>query len=139
MSFLHTGQGTEYLCAIKDMYDKSIISYNLSAFNDNPLVFETLNRAFSAIPTRLREGLIIYSDQGNQFLSPAYAAILYAEKAKHSVSAKGSCVDNVPIESWFSALKTECIYLKDFSTRSEIQRALPTILLITINIDIKNN
>lgn len=40
----------------------------------------------------------------------------------HSVSAKESCLDNVPIESWFSALKTECIYLSGNFNRLEVQK-----------------
>ena len=121
ITYLHTVQGTEYLCAIKDMYDKSIIAYNLSVHNDNNLVFQTLDKAFSSIKTEHRNSLILHSDQGSQFTSPKYAKILKENQVEHSVSARGSCVDNVPIESWFSALKTECIYLKGNCTRKEMR------------------
>ena len=117
VTYIHTSTGVEYLCAIKDMFDKSIISYNSSRFNDNELVLKTLNLAIRKIPYKLRKDLIIHSDQGHQFTSIAYKHLLKKNKIKHSVSYKGSCVDNVPIESWFSALKTECIYLNSYFDR----------------------
>lgn len=111
VTYIHTAGGIEYLCAIKDMYDKSIVSYNLSRFNDNELVLTALDSAIKNVPCTSRKGLIIHSDQGSQFTSLAYGLKLKKHKIQHSVSYRGSCVDNVPIESWFSALKTECIYL----------------------------
>lgn len=100
-----------YLCAIKDLYDKSIIAYTLSRHNDNQLVLSTLRKAFENVPAAQRQGLILHSDQGHQFTSLQYKEVLNRYNVLHSVSYKGSCVDNVPIESWFSALKTEAVYL----------------------------
>jgi len=100
-----------YICAIKDLYDKSIIAYTLSRLNDNQVVLYTLNKAFEQVSANQRQNLILHSDQGYQFTSTQYTEILRQNNVIHSVSYKGSCVDNVPIESWFSALKTESIYL----------------------------
>jgi putative transposase len=111
-----------YICAIKDLYDKSIIAYTLSSKNDNKIVFDTLFKAFKSVPEAQRKQLIIHSDQGFQFTSRLYKDILIQNNIMHSVSYKGSCVDNVPIESWFSALKTESIYLyKQLSLEKMIQ------------------
>jgi putative transposase len=112
VSYLHCVGRRLYLCAIKDMFDKSIVSYHISKFNDNPLVFETLKRALDKTRPKQRSGLILHSDQGSQFTSKPYQLFLKENDITHSVSAKGSCVDNVPIESFFSALKSESIYLK---------------------------
>jgi len=100
-----------YICAIKDLYDKSIIAYTLSRHNGNQIVFDTLSKAFKIVPEFQRKNLILHSDQGFQFTSTLYKDILIRNNVVHSVSYKGSCVDNVPIESWFSALKTESVYL----------------------------
>lgn len=100
-----------YICAIKDLYDKSIIAYTLSRYNGNQIVFDTLSKAFKIVPEFQRNNLILHSDQGFQFTSTLYKDILIRNNVIHSVSYKGSCVDNVPIESWFSALKTESVYL----------------------------
>ncbi len=113
VSYLFTIGRIIYLCAIKDLYDKSIISYTISRFNNNPLVLETVKKAVKRVPLAHRENLILHSDQGSQFTSPPYAKLLKEHDVRHSVSFRGSCVDNAPIESWFSALKTESIYLYD--------------------------
>jgi putative transposase len=117
VTYIHTVEGTEYLCAIKDLYDKSIIAYQQSRFNDNPLVIRALNQAIELVPYYQRECLILHSDQGSQFTSKEYIASLKEHKIIHSVSAQGNCADNVPIESRFSLLKCECIYLHRRITR----------------------
>jgi len=117
ITYIHTISGVEYLCAIKDMFDKSIVSYNQSRFINNELVINTVKQAIKNVPYRQRKGLILHSDQGVHFIGTQYGLLLKYNKIKRSCSYKGSCVDNVPIESFFSALKTECIYLYKNITR----------------------
>lgn len=128
VTYIHTSSGVEYLCAIKDMYDKSIISYNSSRFNDNELVLTALDNALKKVPYSSRKGLIIHSDQGSQFTSLAYGLKLKKNRVRHSVSYRGSCVDNVPIESWFSAFKTECIYLHGKFDRQTARKLIDTYI-----------
>jgi transposase InsO family protein len=111
VSYLPTTQTTLYLCAIKDLHDKSIISYCVSFHNDMKLVLDTLKQAAAKVKRYQRKGLILHSDQGSQFISPYYHKWLRRFGIKHSVSAKGSCVDNCPIESFFSQFKSECMHL----------------------------
>jgi putative transposase len=120
VSYLFTEHRILYLCAIKDLHDKSIISYRISRFNNNPLVLETFKAAVQRVPLKYRKNLILHSDQGSQFTTPLYANLLEEHHVRHSVSYRGSCVDNAPIESWFSALKTESIYLKDKLSEDEM-------------------
>jgi putative transposase len=117
ITYIHTTEGVEYLCAIKDLYDKSIIAYNQSPFNNSSLVLETVQLALSLVPFSMRKTLILHSDQGSQFTSNDYSKLLSVHQIRHSVSYKGSCADNVPIESWFSLLKCESIYMKKNLTR----------------------
>jgi transposase InsO family protein len=117
ITYIHTISGVEYLCAIKDMYDKSIVSYNQSRFMDNELVITTVKQAIKNVPYKQRKKLILHSDQGTHFTGKEYGLLLKHNKIRRSCSYKGSCVDNVPIESFFSALKTECIYLYKNITR----------------------
>ena len=117
ITYIHTISGVEYLCAIKDMYDKSIVSYNQSRFMDNELVLTTVKQAIKNVPYKQRKKLILHSDQGTHFTGKEYGLLLKHNKIRRSCSYKGSCVDNVPIESFFSALKTECIYLYKNITR----------------------
>ena len=111
VSYLPTTQTTLYLCAIKDLHDKSIISYKVSYHNDMKLVLDTFKTAARNVPHHQRKGLILHSDQGVQFTGSIYHRWLRRFRIIHSVSAKGSCVDNCPIESFFSQFKSECMYL----------------------------
>lgn len=120
ISYLFCKERVIYICAIKDLFDKSIISYKISRFINNTLVNDTVQLAIDSIPINERKELILHSDQGGQFTNPTYAEMLRKNQIKHSVSFRGSCVDNCPIESWFSALKIECIYLEDKMSESEM-------------------
>ena len=111
ISYIFAVDGVKYLCAIKDMYDKSIIAFTISKFFDMQLVLETVQKAIEKIPYNQRINLILHSDQGVHFTNVAYQTLLKKNNITQSISAKGSSVDNVPIESFFSALKSECIYL----------------------------
>ena len=110
ISYIFGYNGLKYLCAIKDMYDKSIISYTISSFIDLKLVIDTVNKAIKSVSYKYRKELILHSDQGWHFTHHSYRKLLLDNGITQSISAKGSSVDNVPIESFFSCLKSECIY-----------------------------
>lgn len=93
------------------MFDKSIIAYTISNFIDLKLVLDTVKSAISKTPLKQRKNLILHSDQGWNFTNWQYMKLLKENKIKQSISEKGSCADNMPVESFFSILKTECIYL----------------------------
>ena len=111
ISYIFANDGVKYLCAIKDMFDKSIITYTVSKSLELPLVLETVKNACDIVPYEQRKELILHSDQGWHFTNMVYQTLLKQNNITQSISAKGSSVDNVPIESFFSALKSECIYL----------------------------
>ncbi len=111
ISYIFAIDGVKYLCAIKDMYDKSIIAYKVSKTLDLSFVLNTVQQAVDLVPLEQRQNLILHSDQGFHFTNIAYINLLSQNKIIQSISAKGSSVDNVPIESFFSTLKSECIYL----------------------------
>ena len=77
---------------------------------DLKLVIDTLDKAIISVPAEQRENLILHSDQGWHFTHCQYVRRLQENNITQSISAKGSSVDNVPIESFFSCLKSECIY-----------------------------
>jgi len=113
ISYIFCRDGLQYLCAIKDMYDKSIISWQLSSFIDFKLVMDTLNDAIDKVPYEQRKELILHSDQGWHFTHNVYQQTLLDNGITQSISRKGSSVDNAPIESFFAIIKTECIYLEE--------------------------
>lgn len=121
ISYIFCRDGLNYLCAIKDMYDKSIISWQVSPFIDFKLVMDTLDDSIQKTPYEQRKGLIIHSDQGWHFTHPTYQQTLLDNGITQSISAKGSSVDNAPIESFFAIIKTECIYLEQNLTTENLE------------------
>ncbi len=120
ISYIFLRDGLSYLCAIKDLYDKSIIAWQLSESIDLRLVLDTLDKAFTNIPYNQRTSLIMHSDQGWHFTHQFYREKLLSEGVIQSISAKGSSVDNAPIESFFAILKTECIYREKHLYKSNV-------------------
>ncbi len=72
ISYIFLRDGLSYLCAIKDLYDKSIIAWQLSESIDLRLVLDTLDKAFTNIPYNQRTSLIMHSDQGWHFTHQFY-------------------------------------------------------------------
>lgn len=129
ISYIFAVDGLKYLCAIKDLYDKSIIAYNVSNFIDLKLVLDTVKQAIGAVPYEQRKNLILHSDQGWHFTNWQYVKLLKENNIQQSISSKGSCVDNVPIESFFSILKSECIYLKHNLLKKDIPEVVKNFIV----------
>ena len=129
ISYIFAINGLKYLCAIKDLYDKSIISYKVSNFIDLKLVLDTVKQAIESVPYEQRKNLILHSDQGWHFTNWQYVKLLKENNIQQSISSKGSCVDNVPIESFFSILKSECIYLKQNLQKHEIEEVVKNFIM----------
>ena len=106
-----------YLSSIIDLYDKKIVSYVISKHNDNKLVMDTLNEALAK--RKDVHGLILHSDQGFQYTSNEYKTICAGKGILISMSAKGSPVDNSPIENWHSLLKKEVLYNNNITSLSQ--------------------
>lgn len=107
----------EYLSAIIDLFDKSIVAYILSPRNDNAIVMETVRKAFEA-----NKGAqpLIHSDRGFQYTSHAYKALRDEFTFTVSMSRVSKCLDNQPIESFWGTLKAECYYLNTYETREDL-------------------
>ncbi len=111
VTFVQTTQGTLYLSVIKDMFDGFIVDYEMSSTNSLALVTRTLTKALEK--ETILAGLILHSDQGHQYCSQPYYALLQQYKITPSMSRKGNCLDNASTENFFSHLKTELIYRTD--------------------------
>jgi putative transposase len=111
-----------YLSAIKDLFNNEIVAYHMDLRNDNQLVLQTFKKAFEK-QTDVT-GLIVHSDQGFQYTSYAYHDMLPKVGARISMSRRGNCYDNASMESFFSHLKTEGLYLYDIRTIEEAQRRI---------------
>lgn len=95
-----------YLSVIKDIASGEVVAWNVSLYLEIILVTETIKR----IPLNSCENILIHSDQGFHYTNPSYIEIVKELKMIQSMSAKGKCIDNAPIESFFGHMKDELDY-----------------------------
>lgn len=100
--------GKVYLSPILDMFDSSIIAYDISTSPNLEQSMRMLKKAFKKY--KHLEGLIFHSDQGWQYQHQAYIKELKKRGIKQSFSRKGNCMDNSLMENFFGILKNEMFY-----------------------------
>jgi len=111
-----------YLSPILDLYNREIISYDIS---DRPVfkqVIDMLGTAFEKHDNL--KGLILHSDQGWQYRMAKYQAKLKQRGIIQSMSRKGNCLDNSDIENFFGLLKSELFYLQKFDSVEHFKQEL---------------
>ena len=109
--------GKIYLSAIMDLYDRSIIAFQLSGVNNNNLVFKTLDAAIKNNPGARP---IFHSDRGFQYTSPSFTTMLSNAQMTQSMSRVGHCIDNGPTEGFWGIVKTEMYCLYDIQDRQSL-------------------
>ena len=95
------------------------------------LVSQSLFRALEA--KRPGNGLIHHSDRGSQYCSYEYQQLLDQFNLKASMSGKGNCFDNAPMESFWGTLKQELIHHRHYSSRQEAIRDITEYIEIFYN------
>lgn len=110
-----------YLSAIIDLYDLSIVAYHISNRNNNQLVFDTYHKAIEKYP---RAKPLFHSDRGFQYTGKVFKRKLENQGMTQSMSRVGHCIDNGPMEGFWGTIKSEMYYPKEFTTRSELIKAI---------------
>ncbi|UQS85709.1 IS3 family transposase [Apilactobacillus apisilvae] len=103
-----------YISAIIDEGTKEILSIQVSDSPNQQLIYKNLKDLKNKIPAESNP--IMHSDQGWHYQLPYYTSKLKKMNIKQSMSRKGNCLDNAPIESFFSLLKRE--YLNNFEIKN---------------------
>jgi putative transposase len=120
ITYIRTGEGWLYLAAHKDLFNGEIVGYALDKRMTTALVMKSL---FSAVTKkRPPAGLIHHSDRGSQYCSQKYWRLMNQFKMQVSMSRKGNCYDNAPIESFWGTLKNELVYHHTYETRQQAIR-----------------
>ncbi len=117
LSYVHTEEGWLYCAAHKDLFNGEIVGYALGSRITTELVTQSLFRAVKA--KRPPRGLIHHSDRGSQYCSPHYQKLLDQFGMRASMSRKGNCYDNAPMESFWGTLKCELVHHRRYRTREE--------------------
>lgn len=101
---------TAYLSCVKDVATREIIAYELSTSLKMSIVYRTLEKLEEALDGNLHPEAIIHSDQGFHYTHPEYQVRVKKIGLNQSMSRRGNCLDNAPMESFFGHFKDEVDY-----------------------------
>ena len=94
---------------------------NCTPFYDNPLVFDTFDKAVAANPGATP---LLHSDRGYQYTSKAFRRRILAAGMTQSMSRVARCIDNGPMEGFWGLMKREMYYGKKYKTKEELMLAI---------------
>lgn len=108
ITYIRTRAGFVFLAIVMDLYSRRIIGWAVSDEMHQGLTIRALYRAW--VNRKRPTGVLIHSDRGSQYAAKAYRRLI-SERMRciQSMSRKGNCWDNAPVESFFSTLKIEAI------------------------------
>ncbi len=117
ITYVPTDEGWLYVASHKDLFTGSIVSYAMGERLTRNLVSQSRFKA--VVAQRPTKGLIHHSDRGSQHCSHEYRNLMGHFGLKASMSRKGNCYDNAPMESFWGTLKQALIHHRRYRTRSE--------------------
>lgn len=112
----HIASGKLYLSPILDLHTRDIVAYNVSKSPNFAQTKDMIDKAFTKFENL--EGLIFHSDQGWQYQMANYHKLLRDRKIRQSMSRKGNCYDNSPIENFFGIMKKEMFIGHEYEYKS---------------------
>lgn len=122
ITFIPTQEGWLYLAAVEDLFTREVVGWSMSERIDSRLVVDALNMALAHHSPG--ENLVTHSDRGVQYASEHYQRLLKAHGITCSMSRRGNCWDNAPMESFFATLKKELVHHEKYVTRAEARHSL---------------
>ncbi|QDU21899.1 Integrase core domain protein [Urbifossiella limnaea] len=125
VTYIPTREGWLYLAVVEDLFSRMVVGWAMAATMTSRLVVDALEMAVadrlggSSVPA-----LVAHSDRGSQYASEHYRRRLAEEGITCSMSRRGNCWDNAPMESFFASLKKELVHHEDYATREEARASI---------------
>ena len=120
-----------YLAVVLDLFARRAVGWAFSLRPDADLVVQALEMAYEQ---RGRpQGLLFHSDQGSQYASRKFRQRLWRYRIRQSMSRRGNCWDNSPMERLFRSFKTEWLPSTGYMTAQEAQRDISHYLMHRYN------
>jgi transposase InsO family protein len=116
ITYIKTGESWLYVAAVMDLYSRKIVGWAMGEHIDTALILKALFMAL--LHRQPPANLLFHSDRGVQYASADYRSALAQAGLVASMSRKGNCYDNAAMESFWSTLKFELVYRRDFQTRA---------------------
>lgn len=126
LTYISTAQGWLYLAVVLDLKSRRVIGWSMSETMKQELVQDALTMA---VMRRFGNGkpkteLLFHSDRGSQYAAGGFQEQLQGAEIIGSMSRKGNCWDNAPVESFFATLKKELVYQEKYVTREQAKASL---------------
>jgi putative transposase len=131
ITYIPTREGWLYLAAVEDLYSRMVVGWSMADHMESRLVVDALEMA---VHRRLpEEGLLAHSDRGSQYASDHYQRLLGKHGIECSMSDKGQCWDNAPMESFFATLKKELVHHEDYASRAQARASIVEYIEVFYN------
>ncbi len=131
ITYIPTDEGWLYLAGVMDLCGEKIVGVSMSGRMTKELVTAALQDAIRHTP--VTKGCILHSDRGSQYCSLDYQTLLKEHGFISSMSRRGNCWDNAPMESFWGKLKQEWLNDQHFHTREEARSAVFEYIWIFYN------
>jgi transposase InsO family protein len=122
LTYVPTDEGWLYLALVLDLYARKLVGWAMSETMPQELTLSALDVALGWRDPDA--GLVHHSDRGSQYAAKDYRKKLKARGITVSMSRKGDCWDNAPMESVNGTLKVECVNDEHFETRAQARQAI---------------
>jgi transposase InsO family protein len=122
ITYVATSEGWLFLAVVMDLFSRTIVGWAMDKHMTEELVLNALRMAL--FRRKVSSKLLLHSDRGSQYASISYQHLLKNQGITCSMSRKGNCWDNAPMESFFRTLKVECVYRYTFETREQAKRSI---------------
>jgi putative transposase len=112
ITYLFFNRHLAYFSVIKDVCSGEVVAWKLSQHINMDLVLGTINEMKNncSLPIKSFKDILIHSDQGFHYTNPQYISMIRNLDMIQSMSRKGNCIDNAPIESFFGHFKDDVDY-----------------------------
>ena len=117
ITYLWTDEGWLYLAVVIDLFSRRVVGHAMAKTLEATLVEDAL--ALALTRRRAGRGLVHHSDRGVQYAATVFQGFLLRHGIVQSMSRRGNCWDNAPVESFFATLKRERVYRRHYRTRGE--------------------
>ena len=129
ITYVPTAQGWLYLAVVLDLKSRKVIGWSMKDTMDKSLVQEALKMATHHRLDNQRgclanKQLLFHSDRGSQYASSSYRKQLEQHGIVCSMSRKGNCWDNAPVESFFATLKKELVHRNKYLNHQQAKTSL---------------
>jgi transposase InsO family protein len=124
ITYIPTREGWLYLAVVEDLFSRMVVGWSMAETMTSRLAVDALEMALARRPDLKGSSLVAHSDRGSQYASEHYQRRLRDERITCSMSRRGDCWDNAPMESFFASLKKELVHHEDYAAREEAKASI---------------